>query len=78
MENQNNQNINQPELKKAKAWLHKTLPKIFGALGLVIIASIICGGALLASHVWNPSWNPFKKQSNTDKIIREKIKDKIR
>jgi len=47
------------------------MPAILGILGLVVVLSIIGGGALLAGHVWNPSWNPFKPSEGN--IIKEKI-----
>ena len=67
MNNQNNGNLNKPEPKKS----NKTLSIIFGILGLVIVLLIIGVGAMLASHAWNPSWNPFEQYK--DKGLKEKI-----
>lgn len=57
-----------PSIKKNKS---KVISSILGISGLVIVLGIIVGGALLASHVWNPKWNPFKQ--NVDKGLKEKI-----
>ncbi len=61
-----------------KMFKHKLLSWILGALGLLVVLAIIGLGALLASHTWNPSWNPFKQPSNSDKIIREKFLKQIK
>lgn len=73
MQNQNN-NIIKPEPKKWKMVINKTLQRILGILGIVIVVLIILLGALLASHTWNPSWNPFGEK--VDKGIRDKIFNK--
>ena len=44
---------------------------ILGVAGLIIISAIITGGALLASHAWNPYWNPFRQKE--DQGLKEKI-----
>ncbi|OGZ64731.1 MAG: hypothetical protein A3A98_01940 [Candidatus Staskawiczbacteria bacterium RIFCSPLOWO2_01_FULL_40_39] len=33
--------------------------------GLLIITSIIIGGALLASRKWDPTWNPFRPKAES-------------
>ncbi len=71
MNNQNSSIPNKPEPKKWKLFISKTWSIILGISGLVIIMLIIGGGALLASHVWNPSWNPFGQHQ--DKGIKDKI-----
>ncbi len=38
----------------------KILSVIIASVGLAIIILLIIGGALLAGHVWDPKWNPFK------------------
>lgn len=57
---------------------NKLLSVILGILGLVLVLLIIGVGALLAGHVWNPKWNPFKQAPNTDKMIRDKIIKEIK
>jgi hypothetical protein len=51
---------------------------ILATAGMAIVLLLILLGALLAGHVWNPPWNPFKKYSNSDKVIREKILKEIK
>lgn len=33
-------------------------------LGLIIIISLVIGGALLSSKKWDPNWNPFRQKIN--------------
>lgn len=56
------------ENKKNKS---KLLSLIITSIGLIIITLLILGGALLAGHVWNPKWNPFKQTS--DKVMIKNI-----
>ena len=63
-----------PELTKIQSQPKKgklVLGKILAVAGVLLVLCIIIGGALLASHVINPSWNPFKQ--NPDKGIRDKV-----
>lgn len=78
MDIQNNNVPIKPVLKKTKAVLSKTLQMVLGISGLIIVLCIIAGGALLASHTWNPGWNPFKQPTHTDQVIKQKIMDKIK
>ena len=50
----------------------KILSLVLGVIGLFLVISIMGVGALLASHTWNPSWNPFGE--NPDKGIRKIFK----
>jgi hypothetical protein len=50
----------QPEEKKIKTSSNNTLSIVLGVLGLFLVIAIIGFGALLAGHVWDPVWNPFR------------------
>lgn len=50
------------EQKKSQKMLVRIWSIIGGAVGLIIIISIIIGGSLLASKRWDPSWNPFRQK----------------
>jgi len=63
------------QLKSVKS---KITSFILGIVGLLLVVLIIGIGALLASHEWNPPWNPFKKVSASDTTIREKILQEIK
>jgi len=41
-------------------------------LGLIIIVAIIIGGSLLASHRWDPTWNPFRHKDNSSSVTYTK------
>jgi hypothetical protein len=57
MEEKNTSPIhNSPDPKKSNV-----LSIVLGITGVFLVILIIGIGALLASHTWNPSWNPFKK-----------------
>lgn len=56
---------------KGKGFKGKVLPIILTSTGLAIVLLLIGVGALLASHTWDPSWNPFKKP-NPEKVISVK------
>ncbi|MDO8530118.1 MAG: hypothetical protein Q7S10_01810 [bacterium] len=51
--------MDEPKLNKAKV-----ISLLVALLGLLIIFSIVLGGAALAGKKWDPSWNPF-----TPKIV---------
>ena len=64
MEEPKNQNERPlSENKKSKTFWGRTISITIGVLGIVIVLVIIGGGALLAGHVWNPKWNPFKQKT---------------
>ena len=69
MEEQN-LNPNQHSVNPKKS---KMLSIALGSIGLFLVMSIIFLGALLASHTWNPSWNPFKQapDKGIQKIFKE-------
>ncbi|MFI5205873.1 MAG: hypothetical protein ACHQVK_02940 [Candidatus Paceibacterales bacterium] len=69
---------NTPPPKKTKVFFGRMLSWTLGIAGIVVVVLIIGLGARLAGHVWNPKWNPFHQTSNSDKIIREKIKQEIK
>ncbi|OGZ73744.1 MAG: hypothetical protein A2908_02920 [Candidatus Staskawiczbacteria bacterium RIFCSPLOWO2_01_FULL_38_12b] len=62
MEEKNSKPIQgQAEPKKNRVLFSNIISKILGISGVVLVILIIGLGALLAGHVWNPSWNPFVK-----------------
>ena len=66
--------INANQAKKGS----KAMSLFLGMTGVIVMLVIICVGALLAGHIWNPSWNPFKQINNSDKVVRDKILQQIR
>jgi hypothetical protein len=69
--NRNNQVAPKLGAKNQKIFWGKIVSITLGVLGLVVVLAIIGGGAMLAGHVWNPAWNPFKP-SPTDTMIKQK------
>lgn len=58
----------QDENSRKKA-LRGKIPSIIGTvMGVLIIITLIIGGALLASKQWDPTWNPFRQ-----KVIQENM-----
>ena len=58
----------QDEYSRKKALRGKIPPMIGTVMGVLIIITLIIGGALLASRQWDPKWNPFRQ-----KVIPENI-----
>ena len=77
MEEKNNIPAGATEPGKTKIFLNKIMPRILPITGIVLVVSIIGLGAILAGHVWDPSWSPFKKQPSHKAINVETIEAKI-
>ncbi len=65
-----------PPYNVPKGFRSKVVSIMLASAGVIIVLLLIGVGALLAGHVWNPTWNPFKQ--NSDKIIRDKIIKEIK
>ena len=73
VENLNNIN-NQKNDKPRRVLIGRALSIIIAVIGLIIIISIVIGGALLASKRWDPKWNPFRqKDPKASQLIRINI-----
>ena len=58
------QKINSAPINHTKGFTAKILSIIGAIVGLIVIISLIIGGALLASQKWNPTWNPFRPKTD--------------